>query len=29
MKRFKDVLCVVTPGMELQPALERAVTLEQ
>jgi nucleotide-binding universal stress UspA family protein len=29
MKRFKDVLCVVTPRVELQPALERAVTLAE
>ena len=29
MKRFKDVLCVATPGVELQPALERAVTLAE
>jgi nucleotide-binding universal stress UspA family protein len=29
IKKFKDVLCVATPGVELQPALERAVTLAE
>jgi nucleotide-binding universal stress UspA family protein len=29
MKRFKDILCIVEPGKECKPALERAVTLAE
>jgi len=29
MKRFNNILCVVVPGMECKPALERAVTLTE
>jgi len=29
MKRFKDILCVVAPGAECKPVLERAVTLAE
>jgi len=29
MKRFKDILCIVEPGKECKPALDRAVTLAE
>jgi len=29
MKRFRNILCVVAPGMKCRPALERAVTLAE
>ena len=28
MKRFKDILCVVAPGPECRPVLERGIALE-
>jgi len=28
MKRFKDIPCVVAPGAECKPVLERAMMLE-
>lgn len=29
MKRFRDILCVITPSVDCKPALERAVTLAE